>query len=196
MKTLSANQKKIKMSPPETETSVGPKSSARTRKKSKGGCKTCKTRRVKVETLSKHSPSLAYSFADELQCDEIHPVCGNCKTYYSNSIESCEYNLSCLPQNRKIKLTSESSGSRSSHSSPVIAVKTSRPVTFTHHRPVLPKTVGMLTLDPFETQPKSIFPHNDLLFHHCTFPPTFPALPRLNHNLCQRYVSAPKQVSS
>jgi hypothetical protein len=34
-------------------------------------------------------------------------------------------------------------------------------------RPLFPKTVGILTLDPFGTQPKSKLPKADQLLHFC-----------------------------
>jgi hypothetical protein len=140
----------------------------RTRKKSKAGCKTCKIRRLKV---GRHPDKVVHvSLADNLQCDETHPVYGNCKLYYSNRIESCEYDCGA-PQRKKSKAPSTKASSSRDSSAPedhVLSLYLQEP--FPQGRTLFPKTIGTLTLDPFGAQPKSKLPKADQLLYFCMSP--------------------------
>lgn len=83
----------------------------RTRKayqKSRGGCRRCKARKVKVGKpcyWSTYSRLLTLSL---LQCDEVRPLCGNCSRLYPN-IVNCHFDPVIVP-----KKNSNSSQARSS----------------------------------------------------------------------------------
>jgi hypothetical protein len=77
------------MSPPNGELLEGelPLSlSRRARKKSKGGCKACKLRKVKVGNTC-----FVFRALLTIKCDETRPVCGKCRVYYSNRVVACDY---------------------------------------------------------------------------------------------------------
>ena len=53
----------------------------RSHKKSKAGCQRCKTRKIKVRSLQKYITLLLQFILTCLQCDEVHPRCGNCNKH-------------------------------------------------------------------------------------------------------------------
>jgi hypothetical protein len=115
------------------------------------------------------------SWADNLQCDETHPVCGNCKVYYGNRIESCEYDFGALKHKKSKAPSTEASSSRDSSipDNHMLSLYLNEP--FPQGRTLFPKTVGILTLDPFGTQPKSKLPKADQQLDFC-----MPPFPRIN----------------
>ncbi|CZR66972.1 uncharacterized protein PAC_16871 [Phialocephala subalpina] len=128
--------------------------SNRSKKKSKQGCKTCKTRKVK--------------------CDEQRPVCGNCNTYYSSRIQQCDYDHSTHGPARDRQSSGRSTTLRSARSGRevpakhviVTCVNPNMNMTLPRRRPLLPSTVGGVALDPFNTIAKSDLPSADQLLHH------------------------------
>ncbi|KUJ17158.1 uncharacterized protein LY89DRAFT_72922 [Mollisia scopiformis] len=127
-----------------------PVSNNRSKKKSKQGCRTCKTRKVK--------------------CDEQRPVCGNCNIYYSSRIQKCDYGNAPNPESDE-KPSNRSSIVRSTKGlmfdKHVIAnPNTNTFMTLPRRRPLLPSTVGGAALDPFNTVARSDLPSADQLLHH------------------------------
>jgi hypothetical protein len=108
-----------------------------------------------------------------------HPVCGNYNVYYSNRIKSCEYNLGALKR-KKLKAPSTEASTSRDRSVPddhVLSLYLQEP--FPQGRTLFPKTIGILTLGPFGTQPKSKLPKADQLLHFCMSPcPTIKRLLR------------------
>ena len=97
----------------------------------------------------------------------MHPLCGNCRTYFSNRVQACDYGPS-PPKSRNAPVGPPLP--KSSQSVPV--TRTNRSLSpqrrIFHIHALLPQTVGLTTLDPFNTQLKSRLPSADQLLHHCT----------------------------
>lgn len=103
-------------------------------------------------------------------------MCGNCKIYFSNRVEICDYDPPLYLAGSK-KAPIGSSVQDSAHSTPLTRKihSTSNPlqrrILYPHAH--LPQTVGLSTLDPFNTQLKSRLPSSNQLLHHCMHPSSF-----------------------
>jgi hypothetical protein len=75
----------------------------------------------------------------------------NCNVYYSNRIESCEYDFRALKHKKSNAPSTEASTSedRSVPDDHVLSPYLQEP--FPQGRTLFPKTIGILTLDPFGT---------------------------------------------
>ncbi|KIM94770.1 hypothetical protein OIDMADRAFT_60544 [Oidiodendron maius Zn] len=105
--------------------------SMRSARKSKAGCKACKLRKVK--------------------CDELRPVCGNCKTYYSNRIKKCDFSVSLVAA----PITS--------------ATHCALPLSQQHIlrcNEAISHIEGLKALYPFDARLESKLPNADHLLHH------------------------------
>ncbi|KAH8597086.1 fungal-specific transcription factor domain-containing protein [Bisporella sp. PMI_857] len=126
--------------------------SNRAKKKSKLGCKTCKTRKIK--------------------CDEAAPVCRNCKVYYSNRVTTCEYvYIVPIPKSRRLASKEASSGSTACQASKSTSSSQPKGQKAQIHPPstvvaAFQRHVGLLNLDPFNIHVKSDLPGADKLLHH------------------------------
>jgi hypothetical protein len=146
--------------------------SNRTRKKSKAGCKTCKIRRVKVGRHLDKSCMCHWL----ITCSAMRRIPFVATVKYITITELRAANMISEPRN-----TRSQRRPRPKHPLLEIAVfpritcylSTFKSLSHKAER-YFPKTIGILTLDPFRTQPKSKLPKADRLLHFCMSP--FPTI--------------------
>ncbi|TVY52381.1 Sterol uptake control protein 2 [Lachnellula cervina] len=122
-------------------TSPVPRTSRRSHKKSRAGCLTCKSRKLK--------------------CDEAKPVCGNCLRHFVD-IQSCDFGHRSTTQLRPLAAIA-----KSDHLSPRIADnRSNRREPSRSEEDCLPKSVAAERMDPFETYPESHVAGVDVLMKY------------------------------